>query len=112
MHGGFPFLLLWYGLPNRQSSKRSHIICLQVIRYDDGPFAVIDDATNLEAYIAQNANEDIQRRRYVRMALRALEGRIVLWPYEHIEVLLVKRLNSHDLQISPARWSTHPLVLW
>ncbi|KAF8961003.1 hypothetical protein BDZ97DRAFT_1830853 [Flammula alnicola] len=33
-----------------------------VIRYDDGPYV----------------------RRYVRMSLRALEGRIVRWPYEHV----------------------------
>jgi hypothetical protein len=41
------------------------------------------------AYIDQNSSPDIQRRRFVRIALRALEGQIVHWPYEHIEVYIL-----------------------
>lgn len=57
---------------------------VQVIQYDDGPCAVLREASDLEAYIAQNSSPDIQRRRQVRMSLRALEGQTVHWPYEHI----------------------------
>lgn len=54
-----------------------------VIRYDEGPMAVLRDIADLEAYIAQNADPDIQRRRHVRMSLRALDGQRVFWIYEH-----------------------------
>ncbi|KAF8078665.1 hypothetical protein FPV67DRAFT_1465988 [Lyophyllum atratum] len=54
-----------------------------VIRYDDGPFAVLKEASELEAYISQNSSSDIRRRRLVRLSLRALEGQAVSWPYEH-----------------------------
>ncbi|KAJ3516260.1 hypothetical protein NLJ89_g1239 [Agrocybe chaxingu] len=56
-----------------------------VIRYDEGPCAVLTAASELEAYISQNSSVDIQRRRYIRMSLRALEGQIIRWPYEHIQ---------------------------
>ncbi|KAF8168145.1 hypothetical protein B0H34DRAFT_48390 [Crassisporium funariophilum] len=56
-----------------------------VIRYDDGPHAVLTDASDLEAYIEQNSSRDIQRRRHVRMSLRSLEGQIVTWPYEDVQ---------------------------
>ncbi|KAJ7244762.1 hypothetical protein B0H12DRAFT_1211560 [Mycena haematopus] len=55
-----------------------------VIRYDDGPTAVLQDVADLEAYIKQNSSRKVQRKREIRMALRALEGRIVVWPYIHI----------------------------
>ncbi|KAF7347866.1 hypothetical protein MVEN_01544400 [Mycena venus] len=55
-----------------------------VIRYDDGPTAVLQDASDLEAYVKQNSSRRVQRKREVRMALRALEGQIVVWPYIHI----------------------------
>ncbi|KAJ2920362.1 hypothetical protein MD484_g194, partial [Candolleomyces efflorescens] len=54
-----------------------------VIRYDEGPLAVLRDISDLETYIAQNSDPDIQRRRQVRMSLRALDGQRVVWPYEH-----------------------------
>jgi len=57
-----------------------------VIRYDDGPYAVLNSLSDLEAYIIQNSSLDIERRRYVRMSLRALEGRVVQWPYNHTQV--------------------------
>jgi len=57
-----------------------------VIRYDDGPYAVLSSPSDLEIYITQNSSPDIERRRHVRMSLRALEGRVVQWPYDHIHV--------------------------
>ena len=61
----------------------------KVIRYDEGRYAVLRDINDLATYIDQNSSPDIQRRRFVRMALRALEGRIVNWPYDHLEVSLL-----------------------
>ncbi|KAK7064260.1 hypothetical protein R3P38DRAFT_3301834 [Favolaschia claudopus] len=55
-----------------------------VIRYDDGPTAVLRDVSDLEAYVNQNSSKAVRRKREIRMALRALEGRIVVWPYIHI----------------------------
>ncbi|KAJ7783745.1 hypothetical protein DFH07DRAFT_788969 [Mycena maculata] len=55
-----------------------------VIRYDDGPMTVLQDVADLEAYIDQNSSRHVQRKREIRMALRALEGQIVVWPYVHI----------------------------
>ncbi|KAJ7630901.1 hypothetical protein FB45DRAFT_833713 [Roridomyces roridus] len=63
-----------------------------VIRYDDGPMAVLQDAADLEAYIGQNSKPEIQRKREIRMALRALEGQIVVWPYLH-----VTPIGSHSM---------------
>ncbi|KAI0094840.1 hypothetical protein BDY19DRAFT_879427 [Irpex rosettiformis] len=55
------------------------------IRYDDGPLAVISEIADLELYVRQNSSHDIRRRREVRLALRALDGQVVHWPYEHVE---------------------------
>ncbi|KAF9457057.1 hypothetical protein BDZ94DRAFT_1203376 [Collybia nuda] len=55
-----------------------------VLRYDDGPLVVLKEAAELETYIIQNSSDDIQRRRLVRISLRALEGQVVTWPYDHI----------------------------
>jgi hypothetical protein len=41
--------------------------------------------------MAQNSETEIQRRREIRIALRALDGRKVHWPYLHINVS--SRLN-------------------
>ena len=43
----------------------------------------------LELYLAQNSSDHIRRRREIRMCLRALDGREVIWPYEHEEVLYI-----------------------
>lgn len=56
-----------------------------VIRYDDGPLAVLTEASRLKEYIEQNSDDRICRRREIRMALRALDGHKVRWPYEHFE---------------------------
>ncbi|KAG6849513.1 hypothetical protein H0H93_007867 [Arthromyces matolae] len=55
-----------------------------VLRYDDGPLVILSDSTDLAAYIEQNSSSDVCRRRLVRLSLRALEGRLVFWPYDHI----------------------------
>nr|GAT44157.1 predicted protein [Mycena chlorophos] len=55
-----------------------------VIHYDDGPLVALQDISDLEAYIKQNSSRRVCRKREVRMALRALHGQIVTWPYLHI----------------------------
>ncbi|KAJ7103568.1 hypothetical protein B0H15DRAFT_812784 [Mycena belliarum] len=70
-----------------------------VIRYDDGPSVVIQDVVNLEAYMRQNASHEIQRKRELRMALRALEGLIVVWPYKHITPI-----GSHSMWCCARRY--------
>lgn len=57
-----------------------------MIRYDDGRTSVLQDAEDLESYIAQNTDPDIQKRKHVRVSLRALEHQVVIWPYDHFEV--------------------------
>ncbi|EIW64596.1 uncharacterized protein TRAVEDRAFT_55490 [Trametes versicolor FP-101664 SS1] len=56
-----------------------------VMRYDDGPEVVLSEVRDLEHYVHQNSSEDIARKRQLRMALRALDGQIVRWPYDHIQ---------------------------
>lgn len=57
-----------------------------MIRYDDGPLVVIKDTQQLQLYVLQNSSLSIRRRREIRLALRALDGRKVTWPHHHIEV--------------------------
>jgi hypothetical protein len=42
--------------------------------------------SDLELYISRNINPDVQRGRQIRMALRALDGQMVTWPYAHTYV--------------------------
>ena len=67
------------------------------MRYDDGPLVAISEAADLELYVKQNSSHDIQRRREVRMALRAMDGLVVAWPYEYIQVnsLILLSAESH-----------------
>ena len=58
----------------------------QVLRYDDGPMAVLNNLSDLEQYVVQNSDSEIQRRREIRIALRALDGQRVHWPYRHVNV--------------------------
>ncbi|KAF5390251.1 hypothetical protein D9757_002979 [Collybiopsis confluens] len=55
-----------------------------VMRYDDGRLSVIHTLNDLEEYVAQNSSRAVQRKREVRMALRALEDQTVRWPYKHV----------------------------
>ena len=40
----------------------------------------------MEEYVKQNTSPDVSRRREIRLTLRALDGKIVTWPYDHIVV--------------------------
>jgi hypothetical protein len=53
--------------------------------------------SDLELYIRQNARPDVQRKRQIRMALRALDGQRITWPYDHIEVSLTTMLSRAPL---------------
>ncbi|KAI0274852.1 hypothetical protein BC834DRAFT_814779 [Gloeopeniophorella convolvens] len=55
-----------------------------VIRYDDGPLIVLRDFPDFEQYVKQNADPEVHRRREIRIALRALDGQSIYWPYRHI----------------------------
>jgi hypothetical protein len=61
-------------------------ILIKVIRYDDGPLKVLQDVSDFELYIAQNTDREIQKKRQIRLALRALDGQKVAWPYNHVQV--------------------------
>ncbi|KAJ6509497.1 hypothetical protein C8R47DRAFT_1098906 [Mycena vitilis] len=76
-----------------------------VIRYDDGPLAVLQDVSHLEAYIKQNSSRRVQRKREIRMALRALEGQIVVWPYVHITPI-----GSHSMWCCNRRYKADSSV--
>ncbi|PFH54435.1 hypothetical protein AMATHDRAFT_19 [Amanita thiersii Skay4041] len=54
-----------------------------ILRYDDGGLAVLHEIHILEEYVKQNMRRDIQKKRQIRLALRALDGLRVRWPYEH-----------------------------
>jgi hypothetical protein len=56
---------------------------------------VIQNASDMETYIGQNSSREVQRKRELRMALRALEGQIVVWPYQHITVGSLLVLSSY-----------------
>ncbi len=48
--------------------------------------AVLNGLSDFEQYVAQNSETEIQRRREIRIVLRALDGQKVHWPYLHINV--------------------------
>ncbi|KAJ7492658.1 hypothetical protein FB451DRAFT_1219165 [Mycena latifolia] len=77
------------------------------IRYDDGPSTVIQDVSDLEAYIGQNSSREIQRKRELRMTLRALEGQIVVWPYKHITPI-----GSHSMWCCARRYKADSAVAY
>jgi len=56
-----------------------------VIRYDGGPLRVLHELAELEMYVVQNSSHHVQRKRQLRLALRALDGQVVIWPYDHME---------------------------
>jgi hypothetical protein len=64
------------------------------MKYDDGTMAVLSDILEFEEYISQNSSQDIRRRREIRLAIRALDGQTVIWPYEHIRVSAKFVINS------------------
>ncbi|TFK77139.1 hypothetical protein BDN72DRAFT_953613 [Pluteus cervinus] len=54
-----------------------------VMKYDEGPLVVLQDLAKLEIYAQQNLSRSVQRKRQIRMSIRALDNRVVRWPYEH-----------------------------
>jgi hypothetical protein len=61
---------------------------IKVIRYDDGPLKALREMSDLKLYVTQNISPDVQRKRRIRMALRALDGERVTWSYVHTQVSL------------------------
>jgi hypothetical protein len=57
-----------------------------VIRFDDGNIATLKEVAQMEEYVRQNTTPDVSRKREIRLTLRALDGKIVTWPYDHIIV--------------------------
>lgn len=87
MRGGYHFLRRW--LVGTFKSLATFWWAIQVLRYDDGSLAILQDANQLEKYVVQNSSQDIRRKRQIRLALRALEGKTVRWPYQHVTVRLL-----------------------
>ena len=60
-----------------------------VIRYDQGSSSTIqlDTLHELETFVQQNSSEDVESKRMVRRALRALEGQDIFCPYNHMAFL-------------------------
>lgn len=58
----------------------------KVIKYDEGPYAVLQSFTELRVYVVQNSSSGVKRKREIRLALRCLEHQRVIWPYDHITV--------------------------
>lgn len=48
--------------------------------------AVLNGLSDFEQYVALNSKTEIQRRREIRIALRALDGQKVHCPYLHVNV--------------------------
>ena len=63
----------------------------KVIRYDDGPLRALQDLSQLEEYVSQNNSPHVRRKREIRLALRALDGLIVMWPFDYVRVSCVVR---------------------
>ncbi|KAF9453858.1 hypothetical protein P691DRAFT_771149 [Macrolepiota fuliginosa MF-IS2] len=78
-----------------------------VIRYDDGRTSVIQDSLDLETYITQNTDADIQKCKHIRMSLRALEDQVVLWPYDHLKAVGQRSFWCCGRQRYAARTSVH-----
>ena len=82
--GGYRSRLPWFVL--KRELRVLFPYSYQVIRYDDGPLVTLKDPSDLELYVKQNSDTEVQRRREIRTALRALDGQKVYWPYRHVDV--------------------------
>ena len=87
MRGGYRSRLPWF-VSNGNGDQIACILTVQyqVLRYDDGPLTVLNDSSDFEQYVKQNSEKEIQQRREIRTALRALDGQKVYWPYHHVNV--------------------------
>ena len=56
---------------------------IQVMRFDDGRYVMLDSIEQLSWYLEQNQRSDVKRSRELRLALRSLNGVRVQWEYEH-----------------------------
>lgn len=45
--------------------------------------------TELDSYIKLNDDPAVQKKRQIRMALRALDGQTVYWPYNYTKVFIL-----------------------
>jgi len=52
--------------------------------FDNGKLSVLRDLCALEEYVVQNSSRRVQRKREIRLALRAMEGQRVRWPHNQI----------------------------
>ena len=79
-------------------TRHQRLTILQVLQYDNGPQVVLSEVKQLERYIHQNTSEEIMRKRQLRLALRSLEGQVVRWPYDHVQVSSWHQypIHSHD----------------
>jgi hypothetical protein len=78
----FPPCLVGWG----PLSPQTYAYRPQAIRFDDGGFTTLKEIAQMEEYVKQNTSHKVSRKREIRLTLRALDGKIVTWPYEHIIV--------------------------
>ncbi|KAF9787179.1 hypothetical protein BJ322DRAFT_706318 [Thelephora terrestris] len=78
-----------------------------VIKFDDGNFATLSEVSQMEECVRQNASPHVSRKREIRLTLRALDRKIVTWPYDHIVVShrFLGRRVSHLSQETGSRSS-------
>ncbi|KAG8849341.1 hypothetical protein FRB96_000877 [Tulasnella sp. 330] len=58
-----------------------------VMRYDHGTIVTLSSLDQLETFVMQNLDPWILEKRRLRLALRALDGQRVRWPYTHSELV-------------------------
>ena len=56
------------------------------MHYDSGNFITLTKMQEFEDFVVQNGTRRMEHKRHVRRALRALDGKVVHWPYTHVEV--------------------------
>ena len=64
---------------------------------DGGSLVTIKEVSDLQSFVAQNSCHEIQRKKQIRMALRALDGKTITWPYEYIKVIFYNTLTLNFL---------------
>ncbi|KAG9029422.1 hypothetical protein FRB95_005315 [Tulasnella sp. JGI-2019a] len=67
-----------------------------VMRYDSGSVITLSSLDQLEAFIAQNLDQSILEKRQLRLALRALDGQRVHWPYTHTQLVGARAWNPFN----------------
>lgn len=78
-----------------------------MFRFDDGGGSILNRIEQFDAYVHLNKSKEVQKKRQLRLAIRALDGQICSWPYEYREVCEVSTLlNDSDLT-SPQPVGSH-----